>query len=422
LLVAEDSTPAMDQATLRDYERRIEADLRQNILPFWMDRVVDRARGSFHGELTADLRVVPNVERGSLLTTRILWTYAAATHRYGDPDYRQMADLAYHDLLTRYLDRAHGGLFWSIEPDDQPRRTRKQVYGQAFGIYALSEYHRVSGSGEALDLAKQLFEFIENRARDREQGGYWEAFARDWSPIEDVRLSEVDQNDPKSQNTLLHVMEAYTGLLHSWPDPRLRAALADLLEVMLTRVVDPHTHHLGLFFSADWEPRSDRISYGHDIEASWLLTEAADAVGDPGLSERVQTAALAIAEVTLTEGVDAEGGIYNQGSPAGVTDSRREWWPQAEAVVGFLNAAQRRGGDRRFIAAALRAWDVIDRHLIDREHGEWFRSVSATGIVDRTEAKVSFWKCPYHNGRTGIEAVARLRALAALPPFQSAAD
>lgn len=390
-----------------DLLRSIEADLRGNILPFWIRHVVNGPARTFHGQLGNDLSVAPGVERGALLSSRILWTYAAAFRTYGDPVHRTMADLALEDLMGRFHDAQHGGFFWSIHADGTVQRDRKQVYGQAFAIYALSEYHAATGDRRALDQAVAVFLLLEHHARERVHGGYLEAFARDWSPITDMRLSEVDQNDPKSQNTMLHVMEAYTRLLQVWPDSGLRAALRELVEVMLTRIVDSRTGHLGLFFTTGWQPTSDRISYGHDIEAAWLITRAADVLTDADLLARTRVLALKIADVTLAEGTDPDGGIVNLGDPSGIVDGAKEWWPQAEAVVGFLNAWQL-SGEARYFEAAAKTWDFIATHLIDREHGEWFRGVTREGALIPTHEKVGFWKCPYHNGRMGLEVMTRL--------------
>jgi mannobiose 2-epimerase len=386
--------PPMDAPTLLAYGNRIEKELLQNILPFWMREVADVSHGGFHGELSNDLVINRSAPRGSLLTSRILWTFSAACQSHPEPAYLKMADLAYTDLLARFDDPVHGGFYWSVTPDGRPLQDRKQIYGQAFGIYALTEYHRASGRREPLD------------------GGYFEAYARDWSPVADQRLSAVDLNEPKSQNTHLHVMEACTNLLRVWPDAGLRDRQTVLVELMIERILNPVTRHLGLFFNAEWELRSDRISYGHDIEAAWLLGEAAGQLGNAGLTARVNAAAVAIADVTLREGVDADGAIFNEGGPGGITDARKEWWPQAEAVVGFLHAARLAPADGRYLAAALHAWDFIEQRLIDRAQGEWFRGVNRDGSVIPAFEKVGFWKCPYHNARTCLEAAARLRALA----------
>ena len=400
----------MTPSLLSEAAVRIESDLRGNILPFWIERVADNKNRTFIGALTNDLRPDHATERGALLTTRILWTYAAAFRRYRDPAYLAMAELAQADLFNRYHDEKHGGFYWSIAADGSVLRDRKQVYGQAFAIYALSEYHAATGQAGALAQAIKIYHLIEAHARDPQHGGYLEAFARDWSPIADMRLSEVDQNEPKSQNTLLHVMEAYTNLLRVWPDAGLRRALTELVGIMLDRVLDQTTGHLGLFFANDWTLRSDKISYGHDIEAAWLLTAAAAELNDPVLTARIRPLAVKIAQVTLAEGTAADGGIYNQGDPDGVVDRSKEWWPQAEAVIGFLNAAEISGEDQ-FLEAALRTWHFIEDRLIDRQHGEWFRGVTSDGQVIDSFAKVSFWKCPYHNGRMGLEAVARLHKI-----------
>ncbi len=408
----------MDPNRLADYRDRIEADLRENVLPFWVKRMVNQEQQTFYAKLTHEGEVDDSQPRGSLLTSRILWTYSAAYRVFSEPEYLRMAELAYRDLEERFWDADQGGYVWSVHPDGSWKRDRKQVYGQAFAIYALSEFHWATGNDAALTRAQELFDLVEKRGSDPDHGGYLEAFARDWSPIEDMRLSEVDQNDPKSQNTLLHVMEAYTNLLRIWPDARVRDALRRLVETMLDRVVDADTFHLGLFFARDWSPTSDAYSYGHDIEASWLLWEAGMAVNDPELKHRLLSVVLKIADVTLAEGLDADGAVFNEGGPDGIRDDVKEWWPQAEAMVGFLNAAQL-SGEEHHLDAALKLWDFIETKIIDPVGGEWFRGVTRQGEVITTFEKAGFWKCPYHNSRAALEAISRLNALGATPTAAS---
>lgn len=401
----------MDSRVLHDYADRIEDDLRRNILPFWIRHGFDRERDAIVGAMTNDLVVDPAAERGALLSSRILWTFAAAHRRYGDAACLPMAERAGADLLRHFFDREHGGFHWSIAGDGRVLRDRKQIYGQAFAIYALTELHLATGRREPLEHAIAVFRLIEAHGRDAVHGGYFEAFSRAWQLIADMRLSSADLNEPKSQNTHLHVVEAYAHLLRAWPDPSLHAALRDLLALMLDRIVDPRTAHLQLFFAADWTVRSDRISPGHDIEAAWLLLDAAHALGDAALIGRTQALAIRIADITLDEGVDVDGALFNEIGPHGLTDTNKEWWPQAEAVVGFL-AAYELSRDERHLRAALHAWDFIEQRLIDRQHGEWLRGVTRDGTVLAGELKIGFWKCPYHNGRAALEAVPRLRALA----------
>jgi len=399
----------MNPAILEDYARRIENDLRKNILPFWIERVVNRDGGSFFGSMTNDLVVDPAAERGAVLTSRILWAYSAAFARYRDPAYLAMADFAYGDLQSHFRDPEHGGYWWSIAAGGAVLVDRKQVLGQAFAIYALAEYHAATGRREPLDAATATYRLIEEHAAAR-HGGYVDAVGRAWEPTPEGRLSGPDLDTPKSQDSHLHVVEAYTRLLTVWPDPALRSALAKAVDVMTTRIFNPSTGHLGQYFAEDWTPRSDRISYGHDIEAAWLLMRAAEVLKDPGLVARMKPLALKIADATLAEGVDADGGVFNQGGPLGLTDTNKEWWPQAEAVIGFLDA-YRLSHSERYLEAALRTWDFIELRLIDSRRGEWFRGVTRDGHVLGGELKVSFWKCPYHNGRAGLESIRRLREI-----------
>ncbi|MFT3867480.1 MAG: AGE family epimerase/isomerase [Nibricoccus sp.] len=402
----------MDESQIKNYADRIDAELAGNILPFWIKYTVNRTSGTIHGSLTNDLVVDRTADRGALLSSRILWTYSAAYLHLREPSFLEMARLAHDDLIKNFWDHEHGGFFWSITAEGTPRNPRKQVYGQAFAIYALTEYHRATGLREPLERAITLFKLLEQHARDAEHGGYLEAFSREWGTIADMRLGEADMNVPKSQNTHLHVMEAYTNLLRVWPDDAVKQSQAALVDVMLDRILEPATGHLKLFFSKDWVSQSDVVSYGHDIEAAWLLMEAAELLGERQRIERLKSLAIKIAEATLAEGVDEDGALFNAGNPSGVIDFEKEWWPQAEAVVGFL-AVYSISGDERYLRAALRCWDFIETHLVDRKNGEWFRGVNREGLVLDKHLKVSFWKCPYHNGRACLEASRRLRALIA---------
>ncbi|MCG6925654.1 MAG: AGE family epimerase/isomerase [Acidobacteria bacterium] len=385
----------------------MERDLRENVLPFWMGRAPDETHGGFLGYLADDGTVDPAGPKGGVLNARILWTFAAAFHRYGEPAYRETADRALSFLLGHFWDEAHGGIYWMLDHEGRPLSDRKQTYAIAFALYALAEYHRATGSDEALDRAVRLFRSIEEHATDPAHGGYWEARARDWTPLEDVRLSEKDRNSPKSMNTHLHVMEAYTNLLRVWEGEDLRARLRALLEIHLERIVDPVSGHLLLFFDEAWRPVDRAISYGHDIEASWLMVEAAAVLGEAGLRERATGVAEKIARVTLAEGFDREhGGVFAEKADGGPLDDEKHWWMQAEAIVGFVNAWEVIG-DEAFLEAAESSWRFVDQFLIDHTHGEWRWRVTRAGNEIPGLPKVEPWKCPYHNSRAALEVAAR---------------
>jgi mannobiose 2-epimerase len=402
--------PSADLASLRSH---IAAELQNDILPFWLKYTRDRGRGGFYGEISNDLVINKNAPRGALLTSRILWTFSSAYRQYHDPACLEMARWAYDDLLTKFWDKEQGGLYWSVTADGKPLVTRKVVYGQAFGIYALAEYHRATGDRAPLDRAIELYKTVESHSHDAANGGYFEEYTQEWKRLPNWRQRYVSPYS-KSQNTLLHVMEAYANLLRVWPDPGLHANLRDLAEKMLTRVLNPATHHLRLFLNDDWTPRSDEISFGHDIEFSWLLVETAEVLGDHDLIARTKTVAVEIARATLAEGVDTDGALLSEAGPKGLTNTHKEWWQQAEAVTGFFNAYQL-SGDPRFLQASRHTWDFIEAHVIDRTHGEWYNLLARDCTVLSPD-KVSLWKCPYHDGRACMEMVERLdRALSAPP-------
>jgi len=393
----------------------MEADLTQNILPFWA-RHAFKADGNLIGILTHDLREFDDVPRHVVLCARILWTFAAAVRRDPRPEWLGVGRQALALLEGSFRDRHHGGYFWSLTRDLQPHSPRKQVYAEAFAIYGLTEWYQATGDKAALARAQELFGFIEQRAREPKHGGYIEALAADWGPLADMRLSDKDLNSPKSNNTLLHVLEAYTALLSAWPDERVRRALHDLLTVILDRVVSatPFTH-CDLFFDLEWRSLLPKISYGHDIEASWLFWEAAAVLAEPALMERTKRVALALADGVLVHGLDADGAVFYDGDASGVLCSDKHWWPQAEAVVGFLNAYQL-SGHAPYLAAATRVWDFTERHVVDAKYGEWFAVLDRSGQVYpdypkfADSQKIGPWKCPYHNARACFEVLRRVPA------------
>jgi mannobiose 2-epimerase len=376
-----------------------ERELREDILPFWAERTIDREKGGFYGLITNDLEVDTDAPKGSVLNTRILWTFSAAYRAWPESLYRETADRAYAYLLGHFWDERNSGLVWMVDSVGDILDARKQTYGQAFGVYAFSEYFRATGDKDALDHAIRLFESIEAHAFEPAHGGYVEALARDWSPLEDMRLSSIDLNVPYSQNTHLHLLEAYAALLRVWPEPALRSRLRALWEILAFRIRDEKTNKLILFHDRDWKPLSDAVSHGHDIEASWLLGEAADALGDETISECTKEIGLAMADDVLAEGYDRVNGGVSDAIDHHSPVLGKEWWPQAEAVVGFLNAFELTGKDE-YLDAALASWRFIEEFVIDHTYGE-----------ELDLPKVSPWKCPYHNARAALEIIERTSRL-----------
>jgi mannobiose 2-epimerase len=388
---------------------RVRGELLDDILPFWRTRTVDERRGGFIGQMSNDLHVLEDASKGLILNARILWTFAAAYDYTRDEQDRTLARRAYEYLTSRFLDKEHGGYFWELDPDGAVLDDKKKIYGQAFCIYALAEYYRVFNEPAALAQATDIFKLIETHARDHVHGGYLEVMSPDWRPCADMRLSDKDMDVAKSMNNHLHILEAYTGLLHASPDPAVANRLRDLIDLFQRRILNAEQTHLQHFFDEAWTPQSDSYTFGHDIEASWLLCEAAEMLKDAQLETEVRDVAVRMARAVLDEGLDADGGLLYEARGGQIMNPNKEWWPQAEAVVGFYNAWQLTG-DSAFREAAVRCWRFIEDRVVDHEHGEWFWCVRPDGTPDPAQPKVSQWKCPYHNSRCCLEIIRRAKS------------
>ena len=393
--------PAADLSALAT---RAERELKGNILPFWLAKVRNFENGGFFGFIDADMVVRKGASRGGLLTCRILWTFSAAYRLYRDRSYLELASWAYQDLLQHFWDAEAGGFFWAIpEQGGATKEAGKLVYLQVFGIYALTEYYRATGDADALANSIAIYRLVEARARDPVHGGYFDALDRNWLAAgQHYALGRA----PKTVNSHMHILEAYTNLLRVWDDPTLRVSQCELLRVLMQRFIDPRTYHSIPLMTEAWEPVGNAISYGHDIELSWLMFEAAGMLGDAMLLAEAGRLSRAIADVTLAEAVDSDGGVISAGGPDGHTVTDKEWWSQAEAAVGFFNAYQITG-DSRLFEASRRSWDYIEAKFVDRVHGDWIEKVRLDGTPIR-RPKVTLWRCPYHNGRACMELTERV--------------
>jgi len=387
-----------------ELKQQVKEELRHNILPFWAGRMVDESHGGFYGQIKGDGQLIPQADKGGILNARILWSFSSAYLQEKNPVYLEMANRAKAYILDHFFDAEFGGTYWTISFDGKPVDTKKQIYSQAFFIYAFSEHYRASGDETSLQTAIALFVIIEKYSFDPELNGYFEAYSRDWKLLEDLRLSEKDENEKKTMNTHLHILEAYTNLFRVWKDKELEKQLRNLILIFTEKIVNQKTFHLDLFFDENWNTRSTIVSYGHDIEASWLIDEGARVLGDQELLAQVQKICIKIAEAAC-EGLRADGSMVYE-TDKGHLETDRHWWVQSEAVVGFLNTYELTN-DQEWLDKALNCWKYISENLIDRAGGEWFWSISDEGIPNRNGDKAGFWKCPYHNSRMCLEVLAR---------------
>lgn len=394
-------------ATITTLKNEVQEVLTNNILPYWINRMID-SRGGFYGRINGNDELVPEADKGAILNARILWTFSAAYRLLRRKDYLQVATRAKRVIIHDFFDKEYGGIYWSLNSNGIPNDTKKQIYALGFAIYGLSEYYRATGDEEALEYAIRLFNDIETHSFDTVKNGYCEATTRNWQEIADMRLSEKDANERKTMNTHLHILEPYTNLYRVWKDERLKQQIHNLVELFIHQIKHPNTHHLQLFFDDDWNSKYDIISYGHDIEASWLIHEAALELGDTQLLTEVESVIQQIA-CAASEGLTAQGGMmYEKEVKQNHTDTDLHWWVQAETVVGYLNIYQH-FGDEESLQKALDCWDFIKNYLIDHAHGEWLWSVHQDGTPNHIDDKAGFWKCPYHNGRMCMEIMERFK-------------
>ena len=422
----------MNTKTMRDEMQDV---LQNNILHFWQTKMVDRENGGFYGRIDAQGVLHPEAEKGAILNARILWSFSAAYRVLGLPEYLEMATYAKDYFLEHFIDKEYGGVYWSVDYKGRPLNTRKQFYAIGFALYGLSEYVRATGDREALDYAIALYECIEDHAFDKEYNGYIEAKTREWQPIADMRLSELDANFPKSQNTHLHIIEPYTNLYRCLKEMQaatscdyvpvlgsvlpigvsvpmetiisVEASLRNLIDIFTDRILNQDTHHLDLFFEMDWTRGAGHLeSYGHDIECSWLMHEAALVLGDQKVLRKVEQVVREVAKAS-EKGLRPDGAMIHEANlDTGRADDDLHWWVQAENVVGWFNIYQY-FGDEDALDKAVRCWEYIKTQLIDYKNGEWFWSRHPDGTLNTVDDKAGFWKCPYHNSRMCLEIIER---------------
>ena len=403
--------------TIKQIKAEMQDVVENNILRFWLDKMQDHERGGFYGRMTGEGEICPQAEKGCILNARILWSFSAAYRVLHHPEYLTAATRAKDYILTHFIDPEYGGAYWSLDCDGNPLDTKKQFYAIGFVIYGLSEYARSTGDKEAFERAMDLYYCIEEHSLDKQYGGYIEAATRDWQPIADMRLSDFDANYPKSQNTHLHIIEPYTNLFRLMQErpelttpeekSKVEQSLRNLITIFTDRILNASTYHLDLFFEMDWTRGAGWLeSYGHDIECSWLMHEAALVLGDHEVLRKVEPIVQKVA-VASEKGLNADGSMTHEANlDTGHVDADRHWWVQAEAVVGFINIYQH-FADEAALEKALRCWTYIKENLIDYELGEWYWSRDPERHINKKDDHAGFWKCPYHNSRMCLEIIER---------------
>jgi len=371
-------------------------------LDYWINNSLDESEGGFVGTIDHHNQVIPKAPKGIILNTRILWSFSAASNHLATKYFESVSKRAFNYLKNHFFDEKYGGFYWELDYKGVPVNKRKQVYAQAFAIYSLSEYYLLSNDEKAKEMAITLFHLLEEKAYDSVNGGYIEAFDEDWGELSDLRLSVKDMNAAKTMNTHLHVLEAYTLLLRIYDSEDLKSSLKSLILLLQDKFLNDNFHY-NLFFDTKWNLLSHSVSYGHDIEAVWLLIDAAVALNEPSLLAKVNESAIRVAETFRHEAIDEDKAILNEKNLlSNEVDNDKHWWPQVEALIGF-DYVYRLTKDNSYLEKSVAIWNYIKNNLLDHVHGEWYFRVNDKGEVYKEEDKVSMWKAPYHTTRACIK-------------------
>jgi len=381
----------------------IEKELTHHILPFWMN-LQDKEHGGMYGEVNYELQVNPRADKGGVITSRFLWTFSAAYRVTANLEYLRVAHHMYLFLKNHFVDEQDKGLYWMVDYKGVPIDQRKHIYNQAFGIYALTEYYRVTNDEEALELAKELYRFIELKGFDEETNAYGEEFDRSWKVVPNELLSENGIIADVTTNTHLHILEAYTNLYKVWPSEEVKSRIENIVHIFYTNIYDSNLKRLRVFFDKKWNSLLDLTSFGHDIEASWLLNEALQTIKCE--KQEYSQMVIEIAYHIAATAVQGDGSLINE-EGTNHLDKTRVWWVQAEAAVGFYNAFQLTN-DPYFLDKSKQVWSYIKQYVIDqRPNGEWFWSVEEDGTPTIRNIGDA-WKGSYHNGRFCLELMERV--------------
>ena len=384
------------------FVKEIEEELTQKLIPFW-ENLRDEEYGGFYGYMGYDLKVQKDYEKGCILNSRILWFFANAYMTLGEEKLKEDADHAYAFLKEKCLDKEYGGMFWSVTYDGKPSDTTKHTYNQAFALYALSSYYRLTKNPNAKQLAYQLFDLIQEKAFDG--AGYLEAFDRNWKPASNEKLSENGVMASRTMNTLLHVFEAYSGFYRATKDERVAEAMRTILQIYQEKVFNPERNRQEVFFDLDYNSLIDLHSYGHDIESSWLIDDGCSLLGDAALNQTIFAMDDRLAE-GIYQTAYRNHSVLNE-CENGVDDETRVWWVQAESVLGFYHMYEKHG-NCQYLQAAQDIFSYIEQYFLVSDHkSEWFWAVDKDGKPMQNLDIVNGWKCPYHNGRMCLELIRR---------------
>lgn len=396
----------------------------------WYPLSIDTTYGGFFSDLNYKWELDGRQDKMIVTQARHVWATANAAMFYQkDNTLRDISAHGVRFLKTKMWDPEFGGFYDLVDREGKPIEENGEIvklaYGNAFAIYGLSAYCRASGDTAALALAKTAFLWLDKHSYDPQYGGYFQFMSRDGSPMRDGYRGVA----PKDQNSMIHLLEAFTELYKVWPDSLVGARLYSLLRIVRDTITTDRGH-LTLFLKRDWTPVTfrqskssvnqqafelDHVSWGHDVETAYLMREASEALGIKNDTVTLKVGKRMV-DYALMDGWDNDhGGIYDGGyyfdgeSRATVVRKTKEWWVQVEALNSFLLMSDLFPDDTiHYYDKFCKQWDFCKNYVIDYEHGGWYWG--GTDIVpnNKFSPKGSIWKCNYHTSRGLINCINRL--------------
>jgi mannose/cellobiose epimerase-like protein (N-acyl-D-glucosamine 2-epimerase family) len=403
----------MNGEAARDWSVVFRDSLQHSVLQFWIDHAQDKQYGGILGQLNRQGQPTGSGNKSVVLISRSLWSLSEAYRRYPDPAYQRMAAECLQFLRDKMWDKEHGGYYFMVSREGKIIDSTKQLNPMSYVIEGLAEYALAFHDNQVGREALDLFRVIDQHAHDNQYGGYRIAFTADWQFIKDYKdgPNAAGSFGRKSYDWHLGLVEALATLYDVTGDAQVRARLEELLDIFVNKIIDADVGYGRYYFHDDWsvadrDGDSKQSEYGLDLEASWLIVEAAQRVGRPQ-DPKIRRASLALVDHALLYGFDKDhGGVYRYGPATGpATNKDMEWWQQCEALVALLNSYQLTGDPKYWQAFDLQARFFMDR-FTDHQYGEVYTALFQNGRID--DEKIGPWKAPYHVTRAFLEIIARL--------------
>ena len=361
-----------------------------DLIPFW-NNLYDSEYGGFYGSADSDNNINKTSPKSAVLQTRILWFYSSCYKALKDKNLFEYASRQFDFIIKYMIDENDGGIFWDVEYDGKVKDRQKHTYALAFALYSISAYYSVSKNKSAFDAAQRLFNLIERDYKD--EYGYTEVFSLDKSV----------KGSARTMNTLLHIIEAYTEYHAAVNTAESRKALEYSLDLVRTKAYNDDLCRIECNFDEFMNPVGDVLSYGHDIEASWIVYRACEILGNDEILSDLSPKLDKLTQNVISKGFVDNGrnGIYYE-CKNNIDNTYRSWWVMSEAIVALVHRYNLYK-DKQSIYLAENVWDYVKKYFIS-PHGEWHTQVDEKGEAIKSRSGLcGAWKCPYHNGRMCLE-------------------